>query len=104
MLDPAARPVGLLTRNAILAAGEYDKATPLTRLIDRAPAIIAAEDPADASLTLLEEGAPAVLVVTADGRFAGLITMDNLAELRVLTKRPRQRGSRYRLTPEGTSR
>ena len=104
VLDPAARPVGLLTRNAILAAGGYDKGTPLARLIDRAPAIIAAADPADASLPLLEEGAPAVLVVTADGRFAGLITMDNLAELRVLAKRPRQRASRYRLTPEGTSR
>ena len=104
VLDPAARPVGLLTRNAILAAGGYDKGTPLARLSDRAPAIIAAADPADASLPLLEEGAPAVLVVTADGRFAGLITMDNLAELRVLAKRPRQRRNGYRLTPEGTSR
>ena len=104
VLDQSARPVGLLARDAIIAAARYDKQMPLTRLIDRPPAVIPADTPAAASLTLLEEGEAAVLVVTAGGSFAGMITMDNLAELRLLAKRRRPPGNRYRLNPEGANR
>jgi stage IV sporulation protein FB len=83
IVDGAGRPVGLLTREALLAAlKENDGARPIIDLIAAAPPIVAARlDLTEAVEALRRSGGQALLVVDAAGRVAGMLTQQNVAEM-----------------------
>lgn len=102
VLDALARPKGVITRNDIIAASQRAPAdTPLRDLIANTPPVVARNEPARHVLSLLEEGQAAVLVADAAGRFEGMVTLENLSEVRLLDRNHRSASPPAWLRPEG---
>ncbi len=83
IVDAAGRPVGLLSRAALLAAlKDSDPARPILDLIAAAPPIVAARlGLTEAVEALRRSGGGALLVVDPTGRVAGMLTQQNVAEM-----------------------
>jgi Zn-dependent protease len=83
IVDGAGHARGLLTRDAlILALREGGPTTPVLDVMTRDVPSVSARQPLEAALaTLNRSRAPALLVIEDDGRFAGLITAENIGEM-----------------------
>jgi stage IV sporulation protein FB len=99
-VDGAGHARGLLTRDAlILALREGGPTTPVLDVMTRDVPSVSARQPLEAALaTLNRSRAPALLVIEDDGRFAGLITAENIGEMMLVRSvRPDWRFGRRRV-------
>lgn len=83
VLDPAGRFRGVLTRNAMFGALKNSGgATPVTAVMHRDLPALALTTPFEQAFQRMNAcGCPALPVLEADGRLAGLITPENVGEL-----------------------
>jgi Zn-dependent protease/predicted transcriptional regulator len=83
VIDETGRPLGVLTRNDMIAAlRHHGPQAPVIDFMHRDLPIITPEDSfADAFQKMQESACPAVSVVDRDGHFLGLITPENVGEL-----------------------
>ena len=92
VLDAMGKPVGLLTRDAIARAlhahgGDY----PVIEVMQPGLPTVGADASLDAALRLIEtSGVPAVAVVDGHGALAGLITIESLGHLLMLSRQNAQ--------------
>lgn len=86
VVDPRGNPVGLLTRDALIAALREKQRESAVMDIVQAPAItLRITDQLENGLREMNKaGSPALCVVDADGRIAGLLTMQNIAEMMMI--------------------
>ncbi|MGN6377270.1 MAG: site-2 protease family protein [Sphingomonas sp.] len=90
VVEEMGRPVGVVSRNEIIAAAQTRSGdTALRDVVDGTAPVVTSDAPARRVLALLEDGATAALVTDAAGRFAGLVTLENLSEVRLLDRRHR---------------
>jgi CBS domain containing-hemolysin-like protein len=83
VVDAFNKPVGLLTRDALIAAlRESGDAAPITQALQEAPPSLHRRDKLDEGLREMNRlSAPAISVVDEDGAVVGLLTMQNVAEM-----------------------
>jgi stage IV sporulation protein FB len=83
VVDAALKPVGLLGRGDIIRAlKEFGPEARVSQAMSPTPPMVDRRRPLDEAVRLLQEkAAPAVVVVDASGRFAGLITSETMGEL-----------------------
>lgn len=89
VLDTDGRLLGFLTRRQLFAAlaSDHPRSEPAVQVMARDIPKVALTSRLDSVLDALHQGAPAVAVDTADGRFIGYITPENIGELMVLMGR-----------------
>jgi stage IV sporulation protein FB len=83
VLDAARRPLGVLTRDALISALQRrGPEAPVQDSMYRDLAVVSAGDPLDAVIERMQQsGAPGVAVADAEGGFWGLITPESVGEL-----------------------
>lgn len=99
VVDGSGRPRGLLTRDGlILALRQGDPTSPVLEVMTRDLPSIRDWQPLETGLKALNAAkAPALLVLDADGRLAGLLTPENIGEMMMIrTARPDWRFRRTR--------
>jgi len=89
VLDPAARPVGFLTRQALFRAmAEGERTAHVAELMTRDIPAVPLTRPLPEVMALLgADGAPAVAVCDRAGRMIGYVTIETLGELTMLRGR-----------------
>jgi stage IV sporulation protein FB len=88
ILDGAGKPVGLLTRDRILAAlHQHGGGCPVADVLRADIPRVSDSGQLDDALRLMEEqGLPAVLAVDRAGRLTGLVTLENLGQMLLLNR------------------
>ena len=87
VIDQAGRPIGVLTREAIITAlADRSADTPVGELVEADVATVSQWDRLDDVLHLLEQGAPLAAVTGNDGRLMGIVTWENLVELLMIDR------------------
>lgn len=87
VVDEAGRPIGMLTRDALVnAAGNTGMGSPATEAMRRDIASISEWHRLDDVTEVLGRGVPAVMVTGHGGRLSGLITSENLFEKLLLAQ------------------
>ncbi len=83
VVDHFGKPVGLLTRDALLAAlrERPREASVMDAAQAPVPSVRISDRLDDGLREMTRAGAPAISVVDADGRIAGMLTMQNIAEM-----------------------
>ena len=83
VVDAFRKPVGLLTRDALIAALRASgDAAPITQALQEAPPSLRRRDKLDDGVREMNRlRAPAISVVDEDGAVVGLLTMQNVAEM-----------------------
>jgi stage IV sporulation protein FB len=86
VVDGAGRPRGVLTRDGIIVAlRQGGAATPVLEVMARDLPTVRDCEPLESGLRLLNASrSPAVLVLGADGRLAGLLTPENIGEMMMI--------------------
>jgi Zn-dependent protease/CBS domain-containing protein len=87
VVDSGERVLGVLTRDALIAALKRDgPTTPVTRVMQRDLPVVHADEPFEKAFHLMQQSAfPALPVVDRLGRLRGLITPENIGELMMVT-------------------
>lgn len=92
VLESHGKVAGVLTREGIIQGlSMHGPHLPVTRAMLRDLPSVLAESPLDEALSLMEGNSRPVVVLDRDGRLAGLLTRENLAELLLLAN-ARSRG------------
>ena len=88
IVDGVGKPSGLLTRDRLLAAlHQHGASLPVAEAMHRDIPMLRADSDLDDALRLMESrGLPAVLAVDPAGRLAGLVTMENLGKMLLISR------------------
>ncbi|MBR0551290.1 site-2 protease family protein [Stakelama marina] len=85
VVDPRGAPVSTISRSDImLATQQIGLDAPIAQILDRNAVSLRTEASAQDALAALETGADPVFVVDAQGKTIGIVTMNNLAEFRMV--------------------
>jgi CBS domain-containing protein len=87
VVDSGERVLGVLTRDALIAALRRDgPTTPVANVMQRDLPVVQTDEPFDKAFHLMQQSAfPALPVVDRLGRLRGLITPENVGELMMVT-------------------